>query len=86
MLFSQIQILLMIFIYLFCLHVVRSLIIEVREMELLSLKDGGQIWASLYNNMPLASVQAITISFSVVQILMMMTIVGYMFRFAQNGI
>lgn len=55
-------------------------------MDLLALKDDGQLWAKLYNSMPLQSVQAIVISFSVVQILMLIAILYYLFRFAQSGI
>jgi len=39
----------LIFIYLFCLHIVKNLIIEVREMDVLAIKDNGSLWANRYN-------------------------------------
>lgn len=41
MLFCKVQIGALIFIYLFCLHVVKNLIVEIREMDVLALKDNG---------------------------------------------
>ena len=86
MIFCKFQIGALIFIYLFCLHVIKNLIVEVREMDVLALKDNGQLWANRHNGMPLQSVQAIVISFAVVQLLMMVAIMWYIFKFAQNGI
>ena len=85
-LFSQLQILLLIGVYLFCLISVRDILIELKEMDLLSAKEDGILWERAYEQMPLQSVQAILISFSVVQLLMMLAIIGYLFKFAQNGI
>ena len=86
MFYCQGQILILIGIFLFCMQILKRLIIEMREMDVLALKDNGQLWANQYDQMPLQSVQAILISFSVVQILMMLAIMGYLFRFAQQGI
>lgn len=55
-------------------------------MDVLALKDNGQLWANRHNQMPLQSVQAIVISFAVVQLLMMVAIMWYLFRFSQSGI
>ena len=65
---------------------VKEILIELKEMDIMAIKDGGQIWEREYDSMPLQSVQAILISFSIVQLLMMTAILGYLFRFAQNGI
>ena len=86
MLFCQLQILLLITIYIFSLIMVKEIVIELKEMDLLALRDGGQLWEKQYDSMPLQSVQAILISFAVVQLLMMFAVLGYLFRFAQNGI
>ena len=53
MAFCQLQILLMIFIYLFTLNVVRHILIELKEMDLLSLRDNGAQWEMAYDTMPL---------------------------------
>lgn len=66
MLFCQLQILLMIFIYIYSLVMVKQILIELKEMEIMGAKDNGQIWEREYDSMPLQSVQAILISFSVV--------------------
>lgn len=66
MLFCQLQILLMIFIYIYSLIMVKEILIELKEMDILAIKDNGQIWEREYDSMPLQSVQAILISFSVV--------------------
>lgn len=66
MFFTQMQILLLILIYIFSLFMVREILIELKEMDVLALKDGGQIWEREYDSMPLQSVQAILISFSIV--------------------
>ena len=86
MVFCQMQIMLLVFIYLCLLFVVRSLLVELKEMDVLAQKDNGQIWAAQYDQMPLQSVQAILISFGVIQMLMMASILAYLFRFAQAGI
>ena len=66
MLYCQLQILILIFIYIYALIVVREVLIELKEMDLLSIKDNGMMWDREYKSMPLQSVQAILISFSVV--------------------
>ena len=66
MLYCQLQILILIFIYIYALIVVRLVLIELKEMDLLSIKDNGYMWDREYKSMPLQSVQAILISFSVV--------------------
>ena len=55
-LYSQLQILLLIGIYLFCLASVREILIELKEMDLLSAKDDGLHWTRTYDTMPLQSV------------------------------
>ena len=85
-LFCQNQILLLIFLYLYALIMVRNVIIELKEMDVLSVKENGQLWESTYDQMPLQSVQAVLISFMVVQLLTLVAVLGYLFRFAQNGI
>ena len=84
--FCQLQILIMIFIYIYSLFMVKEILIELKEMDIMAIKDGGQLWEREYDSMPLQSVQAILISFSIVQLLMMTAILGYLFRFAQKGI
>ena len=56
----------MIFIYIYSLVMVKQILIELKEMEIMGAKDNGQIWEREYDSMPLQSVQAILISFSVV--------------------
>ena len=56
MFFCQMQILLMIFIYIFSLLMVKEILIELKEMDVLALNDGGQIWEREYDSMPLQSV------------------------------
>jgi len=56
----------MIFIYIYSLIMVKEILIELKEMDILAIKDNGQIWEREYDSMPLQSVQAILISFSVV--------------------
>ena len=80
--FCQLQILIMIFIYIYSLFMVKEILIELKEMDIMAIKDGGQLWEREYDSMPLQSVQAILISFSIVQLLMMTAILGYLFRFA----
>ena len=80
--FCQLQILIMIFIYIYSLFMVKEILIELKEMDIMAIKDGGQLWEREYDSMPLQSVQAILISFSIVQFLMMTAILGYLFRFA----
>lgn len=86
MFFCQIQILLLIGIYLYALVMVREIVIELKEMNMLSVRENGQLWERAYNSMPLQSVQAVLISFSTVQILILIAVLGYLFRIAQNGI
>ena len=42
--FCQMQIMFLIFIYLFSLVIVREILIELKEMDVLALKDNGQLW------------------------------------------
>ena len=39
----------LIFIYLYSLVVVREILIELKEMDVLALKDNGQLWATAYD-------------------------------------
>lgn len=41
MLFCQVQIMIIIGIYLYCLNVVRSILTELKEMDVLADKDNG---------------------------------------------
>ena len=60
--------------------------VELKEMEILSLKEDGGLWTKTYDQMPLQTVQAILISFTIVQTLILIAIMTYMFKFAMNGI
>ena len=53
MLYCQLQILILIFIYIYALIMVREVLIELKEMDLLSIKDNGLIWDREYKSMPL---------------------------------
>ena len=86
MLYCQLQILALICIFLYALQMIKSVVIEHKEMDVMALKEGGTLWEKTYDQMPLQSVQAILISFSTVQLLIVFAILGYLFRFAQNGI
>ena len=44
MLFCQLQILLLISIYLYALIMVRDILIELKEMDMLALRENGQLW------------------------------------------
>ncbi len=83
MLFCQVQIMIIIGIYLYCLNVVRSILTELKEMDVLADKDNGQLWNSAYDDVPPQAVQAILVSFSIVQLLLMAAILYYLFKFAQ---
>lgn len=41
MFFCQLQILIMIFIYLYLLVMVKEILIELKEMDIMAVKDGG---------------------------------------------
>ena len=41
MFFCQMQILLMIFIYIYSLIMVKEILIELKEMDIMAIKDGG---------------------------------------------
>jgi len=47
--YCQLQIMILIGIYLFCMQIVKDLIVEMREMDVLALKDNGQLWANQYD-------------------------------------
>ena len=55
-------------------------------MEVLSLKEDGNLWAKTYDTMPVTTVQAILIAFTVVQLMMIAFIMVQMFKFTLNGI
>ena len=60
--------------------------VEFKEMEVLSLKEEGELWVTKYEQMPLSAVQAILVSFFSVQVLLLSLIMYYMIKFAQCGI
>jgi len=41
MIYCQVQIMIIIGIYLYCLNLVRNIMIELKEMDVLALKDNG---------------------------------------------
>jgi len=41
MFYCQVQIMIIIGIYLYCLNLVRNIMIELKEMDVLALKDNG---------------------------------------------
>ena len=86
MLYTMIQILFLVTIFLFILTTVNHLTIEIKEMGVLAQKENGDLWIDTYDQMPLQTVQAILISFSIIQTLLLATIMIYMFRFAMQGI
>lgn len=69
-------------LYLFALFAVRNVVSEVKQMEILAEKQDGALWEQTYDSMPLQSVQAIVISFAVVQLLVLLAIMGHLFKFA----
>ena len=66
MLFCQMQILIMAFIYLFSLALVRDVFVELKEMALLAAKPDGSLWTNEYGDMPHTTVHAILVSFTVI--------------------
>lgn len=44
MLFGQLQVLLLIVIYLYALNMVKEIVIELKEMDMLSMKENGALW------------------------------------------
>ena len=86
MLFCQMQILLLVFIYLYLLLVIRNILIELKEMDVLAAKDNGYDFDKQYDQMNPSTVQAVMVSFAVIQILLILVIVYFLFRFGQKGI
>jgi len=49
LLYCQTQIFFLIFIYICSLLSVKEVLVELKEMEVLAIKDGGQIWDIEYD-------------------------------------
>lgn len=49
MLFCQLQVLLLIVIYLYSLLMVKEVVIELKEMDMLAMKENGQLWEKSYD-------------------------------------
>ena len=56
MMYTQVQILLMVVVFIFELTQVQNLTIECKEMEVLALKEDGNLWAKTYDTMPVTTV------------------------------
>ena len=72
--------------YLYILLVIRNILIELKEMDVLAAKDNGYDFDKQYDQMNPSTVQAVMVSFAVVQILLLLVICYYLFRFGQKGI